>query len=99
MSDGYKVVFDDLARASTEFSRQGEAYANLMTQLACPSGGDVTIDEILSVTLGALYEMHVVLSQAVSAHAYKLDFARRNYQQTEGDIFDFLTRKTPSPSY
>ncbi|MCO5972856.1 DUF6317 family protein [Actinoallomurus soli] len=99
MSSGYKVVFNDLARASAEFSRQGEAYANLMTQLTCPSGGDATIDKMLSVTLDALYEMHVVLAQAVSAHAYKLDYARRNYQEAEGNIFDYLTKKTPPPSY
>ncbi|GAA0355501.1 DUF6317 family protein [Actinoallomurus spadix] len=99
MSGGYEVVFNDLARTSAEFSRQGQAYANLMTQLVCPSGGNPTIDKTLSVTLDAFYEMHVVLAQAISAHAYKLDYARRNYQEAEGNIFDYLTKATPPPSY
>ncbi|GAA4637854.1 hypothetical protein GCM10023196_093300 [Actinoallomurus vinaceus] len=100
MSDGYEVSFSDLAKASAEFSRQGDAYANLMTQkLACPSGGDAAFDKALDVTLNGLYEMHVVLAQAVSAHAYKLDYARRNYQKTEGNVFDYLVRQTPTPTY
>jgi hypothetical protein len=96
---GYDAVFDDLAKASAEFGVQGEKYANLMPhKLVCPAGGDDTIDKMLNVTLQALYEMHTVLSQAMSAHADKLDYARRNYQKTEGNIFDYLT-KAPPPRY
>lgn len=96
---GYDVVFGDLVKASAEFSEQGEAYANLMPQKpVCPAGGDDTIDKMLNVTLQALYEMHTVLAQAISAHAEKLDYARRNYQKAEGNLFDYLA-KTPPPAY
>jgi hypothetical protein len=96
---GYDVVFGDLLKASAEFSRQGEAYANLMPHKpACPSGGDDTIDKMLNVTLQAIYEMHTVLAQAISSHAEKLDYTHRNYKSTEGNLFDYMT-KTPPPSY
>jgi hypothetical protein len=96
---GYDVVFHDLGKASAEFSRQGEAYAALMPQKpSCPAGGDDTIDRMLDVTLQALHEMHTVLAQSISAHAEKLDYARRNYQKTEGNVFDFINN-TPPPTY
>jgi hypothetical protein len=96
---GYDVVFDDLSRASREFGAQGQAYANLMPHKpVCPAGGDDTIDKMLNVTLQALYEMHTVLAQAVSAHAEKLAYTRRNYTKAEGNLFDYLT-KTPPPAY
>jgi hypothetical protein len=91
---GYRVVFDDLSKASAEFGQQGEAYANAMPhKLVCPKGGDDAIDKMLNVTLQALYEMHTVLAQAVSAHAYKLDYAHRHYKKTEGDVFDHVARR------
>ena len=96
---GYDVVFDDLAKASSEFSRQGEVYANLMPHKpVCPAGGDDVIDKMLNVTLQALYEMHTIMAQAMCAHGEKLDYAHRNYKKAEGNLFDYLT-KAPPPRY
>lgn len=96
---GYHVVFDDLSKASAEFGRQGEVYANAMPHKpVCPKGGDDVIDKMLDVTLQALYEMRVVLAQAISAHAYKLDYAHRHYKRTEGDVFDHVV-EAPRPDY
>lgn len=86
---GYEVVYDDLLKASAEFSKEGEAYTNLMPHKpVCPAGGDDTIDKILNVTLQALYEMHTVLAQAISVHAYKLEVAHRHYKRTETDLLE-----------
>lgn len=96
---GYRVVFDDLVSASAEFSRQGEAYANLMPHKPlCPAGGDDTIDKMLDVSLQALYEMHQFLAQAICAHAYKLDYAHRRYEKAEHDAFDHIV-EAPRPDY
>ncbi|GAB2865121.1 hypothetical protein GCM10027176_78600 [Actinoallomurus bryophytorum] len=96
---GYDVIFDDLVKASAEFSKQGEAYANLMPHKpACPAGGDDAIDKMLNVTLQALYEMHTVLAQSISAHAYKLDYAHRHYSKVERDVFDHIV-EAPRPEY
>lgn len=97
---GYDVVFDHLLKASAEISRQGEDYQKLMPHKpVCPAGGDAAIDKMLNVTLQAVYEMHTVLAQAVCAHAQKLDYAHRNYRKAEGNLFDYITKKTPPPTY
>ena len=96
---GYHVVFDDLSKASAEFGHQGEAYANAMPhEPVRPKSGDDGLDKMLDVTLQALCEMHTVVAQAISAHAYKLDYAHRHYEKTEGDVFDHVV-EAPRPDY
>lgn len=91
---GYEVVLHDLEKASRAFVKEAEAYKNMMPRkLACPRGGDNTIDKMLDVSLLALFDMHNVLAEALGAHAEKLDYGRRNYKFVEDqgvNLFDYM---------
>lgn len=95
MSDGYKVVMDDLVDMSRLFEREAATLHGLTaTCTAVPDGGDGTIDSALSDAVQTATTLINQLAGAVRGHGEKLASAEQQYRNAElknSELIDKLT--------
>lgn len=87
MSDGFRVVVEDVRAMQATFRREHDEYLAIKQKLTpvLAGTGDGVLDQVLGKVVEMLGFMHDRLAQNIADHAGKLGKAADSYEQVDQD--------------